>query len=373
MKIGLITPGFSADETDWCIPAILDLARKLAESHEVHVFTLRYPHVRKRYVVYGVTVHAFGGATIGGLWRIPLTLRVVNSLRQESTKKPFDILHALWGDEPGLIAVIAQKLLGTATVVSLLGGELIEANDIGYGHQLSRSARWMIRQSLNFANCVTVGSQTLYLRATHYVNDAKLVKVPLGVDVELFQPQVNESQESFKALHVASLTPVKNQIMLLRAFDMARRKIPKMQLDLVGDGARRDELENIAHDLQLDDVVHFHGEIMHDQLPAYYHTADLCVLTSIYESQSMVTLEAGACGRATVGTKVGILPELLPDEFLVQPDDVDGLARIIIRLASDRELLEKLSQGVYERVQADYALNQSIDRWLEIYQNAANH
>jgi glycosyltransferase involved in cell wall biosynthesis len=345
----------------------------LAENHEVHVFTLRYPHVRKRYVVYGVIVHAFGGATIGGLRRIPLAFRVVNNIRQESAKKPFDILHALWGDEPGFIAIIAQKLLGTATVVSLLGGELIGAQDIEYGHQLSRSARWMIRHSLKFADCITVGSQTLYLRALHSVNDAKLIKAPLGVDVELFKPQAHESQDVFKLLHVASLTPVKNQIMLLQAFDKARMEIPDIQLEIVGDGAQRKELENIAHDLQLNDVVHFHGEIPHDQLPAYYHAADLCVLTSVYESQSMVALEAGACRRATVGTRVGVLPELLPDEFLVQPDDVDGLAQIIIRLASDRALLYKLNQRVYERVQADFSLNQSIDRWLEIYHKTANH
>ena len=56
MKIGLVVPGFSADEQDWCIPALLDYVRVLAQQAEVHVFTLRWPERGGTYSVYGATV-----------------------------------------------------------------------------------------------------------------------------------------------------------------------------------------------------------------------------------------------------------------------------------------------------------------------------
>ena len=61
MRIALITPGFSASASDWCIPVLLDHVRELAREHEVHIFALRYPHRRERYEVYGATVHPSSG------------------------------------------------------------------------------------------------------------------------------------------------------------------------------------------------------------------------------------------------------------------------------------------------------------------------
>jgi hypothetical protein len=69
LNIGLVTPGFSADEADWCIPALLNLVRRLAAVHDVTVYTLRYPHHDGSYGISGARVRAFGGATIGGWQR----------------------------------------------------------------------------------------------------------------------------------------------------------------------------------------------------------------------------------------------------------------------------------------------------------------
>ncbi|MBC8075600.1 MAG: hypothetical protein H7Y32_05945, partial [Chloroflexales bacterium] len=60
MRIALIVPGFSADERDWCIPALLNLARALARGHTVQVFALRYPHRQGPYQVHNVPVYALG-------------------------------------------------------------------------------------------------------------------------------------------------------------------------------------------------------------------------------------------------------------------------------------------------------------------------
>src|SRR5262245_50711825 len=158
MRIGFITPGFSASEADWCIPALLDLVRELARDNEVHVFTLRYPHRRGPYTVYRATVHAFGGALVGGAGRAALLGRALAEISAQARRRPFDVLHGLWADEPGFLAVAAGRLLGTPAVVSLLGGELIAMPDIGYGGELSRINRWLIRPARRGAARVTAGA-----------------------------------------------------------------------------------------------------------------------------------------------------------------------------------------------------------------------
>jgi hypothetical protein len=100
MRIALITPGFSASASDWCIPVLLDHVRELAREHEVHVFALRYPHRRERYEVYGATVHPCGGADARGLDRGPLLARAYRAIRAEARRRPFDLYHAFWADEP---------------------------------------------------------------------------------------------------------------------------------------------------------------------------------------------------------------------------------------------------------------------------------
>jgi len=62
MRIALIVPGFSADEQDWCIPALRNLASELARTDEVVVIALRYPHQAARYTAFGARVIAIGGA-----------------------------------------------------------------------------------------------------------------------------------------------------------------------------------------------------------------------------------------------------------------------------------------------------------------------
>ena len=78
MNIGVVLPGFSASEEDWCIPALASLIRRLGERHRVRVVSLRYPYERKRYSVFGAEVHALGGARVRGLRKFPLLARALS-------------------------------------------------------------------------------------------------------------------------------------------------------------------------------------------------------------------------------------------------------------------------------------------------------
>jgi glycosyltransferase involved in cell wall biosynthesis len=229
-------------------------------------------------------------------------------------QQPFDVLHALWVEEPALIATLARRWFNIPVVLSLMGGELVGLPDIKYGYQLGRLMRGLIDFCLKHAPFITVGSDQLRQKVPS-TYQAKTHRIPLGVDWRLFNLPPPHFQKhprftgQYNLVHAASLSPIKNQAMLFTAVALARKSLDDLQLHIVGTGVLEAELRQLATDLNLDVV--WHGQVAHHALPLYYQSADLAVLTSFFESQSMVALEAGACGTLTIGTTVGLLPELL--------------------------------------------------------------
>jgi glycosyltransferase involved in cell wall biosynthesis len=309
---------------------------------------------------------------VTGLGKLALLVRVHRSLRREHRAAPFDVLHGLWADEAGFLATAAASALCVPAVVSLLGGELVGLPEIGYGTQLSIAGRVLVRRALRKAERVTVGSRAMERLAAACVRPERLHRLPLGVDIRLFHPRGERQAAVERAgrprlLHVASLAPVKDQATLLRALARVVRKAPAAHLHLVGDGPQRPTLERLAGELGVGDHLTFHGAVDHDRLPEYYRAADLAVLSSRFESQSMVALEAAACGLVTVGTAVGLLPELVGTEFTAPVGDAEALAAAVLTLARDPAHRAALGEANRAAVEARYTLSGSVRELSALY------
>jgi glycosyltransferase involved in cell wall biosynthesis len=375
VKIGLILPGFSASESDWCIPALLDLVRELGHKHQVHIFALRYPHRRQRYTVHGAQVHAFGGGVAAGLRRLPHLVEALSSIVSEARRLSLDVLHGIWADEPGFLAVTAGRFAKIPTVVSLAGGELVGFAEIGYGGQLSRINRWLVRRALDTAHQVTVGSRLLGQRAASHGACAQLHVVPLGVDRRRFHPGERTRQPvgeggRDRLLHVASLVPVKDQAIMLDAFAQVVAERPGALLEIAGDGPLRQSLQTQAAALDLAANVRFHGAVPHERLPELYRAAGLFLLSSRYESQNLAVLEAAACGTPVVGTAVGVVPELAPPGCVVAPGDADALARAILSVLADDERRQTLAHAQQDVVAQQFALECTVRKLTALYGQA---
>jgi glycosyltransferase involved in cell wall biosynthesis len=360
VKIGIIVPGFSSSESDWCIPPLLSLVRELSRSHGVRVFALRYPFVRACYAVYGARVEAFGGADARGLARPPLLARAVAAIFREHRKEPFDVLHGIWADEPGYVAVRAARSLEIPSVVTLLGGEMVSIPEIGYGGRRSLLNRFLAGRALRGASAVTAGSTSLAAVARP---GAEPMILPIGVDLERFTP--GEAVPSLllgepRLLHVASLVPVKDQRTLLQAFFRVSRVLPSAGLNVVGSGPLERELRTLARELGIEGKVRFHGAVPHSELPYYYRSADLALLSSLHEGQGWATLEAAACGKTTVGTRVGLVADLVPATIAVSPRDPEALASGILEALSDRARLSERGAQARAQVVSRYSLSGTL-------------
>jgi glycosyltransferase involved in cell wall biosynthesis len=375
VRLALVTPGFSRDDHDWCIPALAHLVRALSRRHQVEVLALRYPPRPGTTRAFGADVHALGFSGARGLRRLTVLARGRAALLRAARPRPFDLVHGLWADEPGWLAVSVARSLRVPAVVSLLGGELVRLPEIGYGGGLSPVNRWLIRRALAAATVVTVGSRFMEHLATRHAPAGRLRLAPLGVDTSMFRPDAASPpgllDGSPRLLSVGSLARVKDHGTLLRAFARISDNLPGGRLHLAGDGPVRAELDVLASRLGVADRVRFHGEVAHDRLPAYYRAADVCVTSSRFESQGMVFLEAALCGRPTVGTAVGLLPELVPPDLVVPVADDAALARVLAALAKDPSRCAAAGDAARRTAMQSFSLPACVDRLLGLYEEAA--
>jgi glycosyltransferase involved in cell wall biosynthesis len=190
------------------------------------------------------------------------------------------------------------------------------------------------------------------------------VRAPLGVDLRLFKA-AEPFADGPRLVHVGALTPVKDQATLLHAFAELHRRVPEVRLDIAGRGPLRDGLQRLAVQLGVADDVVFRGEVAHDALPEVYAVASAFVLSSRHEAQGMVALEAAACCRPVVGTRVGVLPELEPAAgAIASVGDAVGLADRLSSVLEDRRARGSAARELVER---EFSLDGCAERFRGIY------
>lgn len=373
MRVGIVLPGFSSSADDWAIPVQLNLVREMASHDDVRVLALRYPHRRDRYTVHGAVVYSLGVGQVRGWGRLRLWVDALLTLRCLHREKPFDVLHAMWADETGLIAAWAGRWLGIPVVVSIAGGELVGFDELNYGLQRSPFSRWVVGQALNRADRVIPActyAERLIPQAGYKLSPNKTHIITLGVDTSVFCPPENLTVNNNKLIHAASLVPVKHQEMLLRALAQLDQSIT---LDIIGTGPQENTLRTLAIELGISERVRFIGAVPHLDTPAYYQQAALNILCSRHEGLGMVTLEAAACGIATVGTAVGLLPDHPALGISVPIGDDTALAEAIKLLLENEEPRTALGIAARQLVEEHFTIEETVRQFRAIYAELIAH
>ena len=130
----------------------------------------------------------------------------------------------------------------------------------------------------------------------------------------------------------------------IRAFADVRRRLPRAELWLVGDGPLRAELESLAVDLDVSDAVRFMGALSHARYRELLVDVDLCLQPSRTTSDgdteggAPTLLEMQASGIPVVSTRHADIPSVVPfDDALAAEEDVAGIAAAIVRLAEEAD------------------------------------
>jgi glycosyltransferase involved in cell wall biosynthesis len=162
---------------------------------------------------------------------------------------------------------------------------------------------------------------------------------------------------------VGRLTEAKGQAVAVRALASSRN--PRTRLRLVGDGPDRPELVALTERMGVADRVELPGWT--DPAP-HLRAADVVVVPSRWDGLSLALLEAMACGRPVVATRVPGSGALGGTGVLVRPDAPDELARAVDDLLDDPDRRDRLGRSARQRVLDRYRLDQSTSGTLEIWE-----
>jgi glycosyltransferase involved in cell wall biosynthesis len=189
-------------------------------------------------------------------------------------------------------------------------------------------AAWQ-RAMLAYANVVVVPSAFARQRLTELglpVSGAFVVPNPVA---ETPAPRADGAEPRRGALVVSRLAPEKGVDVAVEA--CARASIP---LTVAGDGPARTALE--AHARALGATTEFLGRVSAHELARLRARAAVAVVSSrSAETFGLAAAEAMAAGLPVAASRIGALPELVPDAWLAPAGDAGALATVLARLAAD--------------------------------------
>ena len=165
-----------------------------------------------------------------------------------------------------------------------------------------------------------------------------------------------------RPLFVGVLERYKNVDGLAGAWRAAAPRLPGAVLHLVGRGTETAVVERLVTDLP--GQAQWTPRLSADGIARALDAASLLVLPSRSEGMGRVVVEAFCRGRPVVGSRVGGIPDLVEDGVngvLVEPEDTQALTDELVRLLSDRALLERLADGA----------RRSASGWLQTPQEFA--
>ncbi|MFC1510025.1 glycosyltransferase, partial [Candidatus Omnitrophota bacterium] len=161
-------------------------------------------------------------------------------------------------------------------------------------------------------------------------SENKVSVVELGFELGgLLKLPIRENSDCVNIGIVGRLVPIKNHKMFLRVVKRiteiasapaAHRNDNGVKFIIIGDGELRQELENYARELGVEDIVEFRGWIK--DAAEIYRDLDIVVLTSLNEGTPVSIIESMSAGRTVVATNVGGVKDIIEDGksgYLVDP------------------------------------------------------
>lgn len=237
-------------------------------------------------------------------------------------------------------------------------------------HRRLRLYHWLEARMLQgFQRVCAVSPAIAEHLSVQGLDPALICRVNNGIDVARFRPRRQGQAHSGRLLlgTAARLSPEKNLAMLIRVIAACRDQGRAFNLEIVGEGPQRQELEALVQQLNLGDQVRLPGNM--NGLEHWYPRLDAFVLPSLKEGMPLTVLESLACGCPVIASAIGAIPELLEGLAgcrTVRPGDAAGLTAALLELpAAGLPLM-----AAHERVSQHYSGAHMATRYSGIYRSA---
>ncbi|MHA6622048.1 glycosyltransferase [Pseudonocardia sp. DLS-67] len=349
----------------------------VGRGHQVHVVAPSPTgpasrEVRDGVVVHGVRSHRYyqhEGFQVCMPWEaFPATAALVDEIDP-------DVVHTNAHMVVGRGVVRAAHRTGRPLVAT---NHLMPENLIGYS-PIPRPLRRMFNtwawrdlgRVFGKARVVTAPTPRAVELLVRHAGLVDALPVSCGIDADRYRAIPHSSGPVPTVLFVGRLDQEKRVDELIRAFAALPEGVPG-RLEIVGDGARREEWTALAAGLGIGERVRFRGFVSEQELLEAYAGADVFCMPGIAELQSLVTLEAMAAGLPVVAANAMALPHLVRpgrNGWLYTPGDLQELTTRLAALLGDAATRRRMGAASREIVAA-HGSEATLDRFEGIYAQA---
>jgi len=312
---GGIGVGLGLEGSAW----LTDFCEKVAEKHELTVFTLEEANPS-----YQPKGYRFVGTGLKRERSIVVRFLVLfTKVLFFHFRYDFHVFHGFWGFAGGTLAVVLGKLLHRRSVVTFIGSEFFE------------QPIWvqkLIRFTAKNADLLIAQTNNHAQKIRNTVDFKRLEILSFGIDLDKFPAFIKTPTPPYQFLYVGNISPVKDLPTLIKTFQLISQQVPA-QLNFVGLDTMNGQIQQLVKDLDLAEKVRFNGVCLYKKLSGYLRKSHFLLLTSRSEGQALVVNEALASGVVVCGTKVGILEDLEDDiTTSVRIGDYESLAEKVLEL-----------------------------------------
>ncbi|SNU11832.1 Glycosyltransferase involved in cell wall bisynthesis [Prevotellaceae bacterium KH2P17] len=231
----------------------------------------------------------------------------------------------------------------------------------------SRIDKWMYNR---YEKIITI-SEKAEEKLREYLHDNSsddIITIDNGIDVASFYEakesrELRKGSDRFVMVMVASMHWQKDQDTIIRAMQYLPQD--RFEFWIVGVGNRKPILEKLAKDLHVDSQVMFLGE--RTDIATILHTADVAIMSSHFEGLSLSSVEGMSVGHPFIASDVDGLHDTVVDAGILFPhEDAKALAKIVMRLDSDKEFYHEVAGKCLERAK-QYDLQKTVTAYFNVY------
>ena len=234
--------------------------------------------------------------------------------------------------------------------------------------------RWVTHYTLKSSAFFASDAKVSRDKAVAYGMDPeRTVIFPWGTDIEHFTPKTlkHSNLQTFTVFCSRTWESIYGVDVLARAFVKVANQHPDVDLILLGGGSQGPKIRQILMSGGVLDRVHFGGHVGQDDLPRWYHMADLYISPSHVDGSSVTLMEALACGLPCLVSDIPGNREWIEDGvngWLFRDGDVSDLAEKILYAIKNRDTFETIRKVARRTAEQKADWKKNFGKLLEAYQ-----
>jgi glycosyltransferase involved in cell wall biosynthesis len=283
-------------------------------------------------------------------------------------------VRAYWRD---LVYSIVAKVCGARVLYQVHGGALPQ-RFAGRSHIVAA----FLRATFRAPDAIIVLAQCELEAYRAFVPGQHIAAIPNAIDASPFPgraPARTAEGNSLKLGYLGRLIKEKGLHEAVEGVRLARAGHVDARLVIAGSGPEEAELRRHVAGTELADHVSLPGAVFGERKIAMLADIDVFVLATYHdEGLPYALLEAMAAGAAVIATRAGAIPDVMTEGvhgLFVPPRDPEAITRAIGRLATDRDLLARMSSACQRRIADSYSMERLAGDFSRLYSElcAAKH